>query len=402
MESIHTSSRREVTTAAREGTRYELQGGNMLERIFRDFPLAALLTGTGWLALAAAPVQAQGQHWTHSQGQCPPPPCGTPTYQYRPMTPPTTTPGMPGTPTTPQAQTPTQPTPMVPQAPALGGELASAVGGEDVAIAAGNVGYIDSAIIRNQFRLRFDSARDNNRPDRAEFFYPKCGCFGTPDAKGPPRPETMVDYQEVMAYLEWAPSQQFSAFVEVPYRFLNPEANDNTNGIGDVQVGVRWGLFSCQDMAMTLQLKVFLPTGDGFDGLGTEHYSVEPGFLAYVRLTDRLSVEAEVRDWISIDGSDFAGNVLRYGIGAGYDVYQDCNLTITPVAEFVAWSVLSGQVFDRDAGQVFDASGDTIVNGKLGVRATFGSSSIYAGYGRALTGDVWYKEVVRLEYRVSF
>src|SRR5207248_6321693 len=40
-----------------------------------------------------------------------------------------------------------------------------------------SVGYIDSAVPRTQFRLRYDSAYDNNRPDRAAFFYPKCGCF---------------------------------------------------------------------------------------------------------------------------------------------------------------------------------------------------------------------------------
>ena len=27
---------------------------------------------------------------------------------------------------------------------------------------------------------------------------------------------------------------------------------------------------------------------------------------------------------------------------------------------------------------------------------------LYAGYGHALTGDVWYKEIFRLEYRLKF
>ena len=29
-------------------------------------------------------------------------------------------------------------------------------------------------------------------------------------------------------------------------------------------------------------------------------------------------------------------------------------------------------------------------------------SDLYIGYGRALTGDVWYKEIFRLEYRLIF
>jgi len=30
------------------------------------------------------------------------------------------------------------------------------------------------------------------------------------------------------------------------------------------------------------------------------------------------------------------------------------------------------------------------------------NSDIYVGYGRALTGDVWYRDIVRLEYRLRF
>ena len=52
---------------------------------------------------------------------------------------------------------------------------------------------------------------------------------------------------------------------------------------------------------------------------------------------------------------------------------------------------------------VKDAAGETIVNLKLGTR--FGlsqSDSFYIGYGRALTSDVWYTDIFRLEYRRTF
>jgi hypothetical protein len=32
----------------------------------------------------------------------------------------------------------------------------------------------------------------------------------------------------------------------------------------------------------------------------------------------------------------------------------------------------------------------------------FGRSSIYVGYGHALTDATWYDDIVRLEYRVGF
>ena len=60
------------------------------------------------------------------------------------------------------------------------------------------VGYIDPAIIRTRFRVRYDAAYDNIKPSRAEFFWP----LGRPLGPGP-GPETSVDYQDLSAYLEW-------------------------------------------------------------------------------------------------------------------------------------------------------------------------------------------------------
>ena len=76
------------------------------------------------------------------------------------------------------------------------------------------------------FRLRFDAGFRDNRPDRAEFFYAKCGCFANPalvqppqlDAHGPPLPgETSIDYQELTSTLEYAFDKRFSAFVNLPF-----------------------------------------------------------------------------------------------------------------------------------------------------------------------------------------
>src|SRR5438270_9101732 len=58
------------------------------------------------------------------------------------------------------------------------------------------VGYIDSALPRNTFRLRFDAAYDFERPTRAEFFWART------INPGVPRPETRVDYQDLSSYLE--------------------------------------------------------------------------------------------------------------------------------------------------------------------------------------------------------
>jgi hypothetical protein len=292
--------------------------------------------------------------------------------------------------------------------PSLGPEQAAATLGLTAAL--DGAGYVDDAIPRTQMRVRFDAAYDDNRPDRAEFFYPKCGCFGG-SAPGPKLPETSVDYQEVSTYLEYAPSCRFSGFIEVPVRFINPEVNRDFTGIGDINVGSKLALISSDDTVLTFQGRVYVPTGNAREGLGTHHPSLEPALLLYQRLADRLALQAEFRDWIPIGGTDFQGNVLRYGVALNYLALNGHQFRVIPVSELVGWTVLSGKELDGLTGATMDATGDTIVNAKFGVRLGFGSleqrgllsqSELYVGYGRALTGAVWYKDILRVEYRLKF
>jgi hypothetical protein len=281
-------------------------------------------------------------------------------------------------------------------------------------------GYIDSAIPVSQFRLRFDSAYDDNRPDRAAFFYPKCGCFAAPTvplpmrdprASGPPLPERRVNYQELRSYLEVALDKQFSGFVEVPIRWINPEVNNNASGLGDILFGFKYAFVYTEDTVLTFQLENMAPSGDGNKGLGNDHWMTTPALLLFQRIGDSVFLEAEVRDYIPLERrTDFTGNVLRYGLGLSYLVYNTECFRIAPVTELVGWTVLSGKELTRE-GATLDAHGDTIVNAKLGVRIGFGQvegapvlnrTDLYVGYGRALTGEVWYKDMLRVEFRYRF
>lgn len=424
----------------------------MFRRVLKGSRSWALLAGTGAFfatGLASVPQAAAQVHLPDGR-QCPTPaypiPHATPGYPTVPGIPGAVTPGMPtpGAPTpgapTPGAQTPGAQTPdssLTPRTPDgtgtsdLSGDLGLAASGTSIAAgggafaasgaAASATGYLDNPIPITTFRVRYDSAYDNNRPDRAEFFYGKCGCFrvlgADPNAPGPPAVETKVDYQDIRAYLEAAFDNRASAFVELPVRFLNPEKNENATGFGDMNAGFKYAVIACPERYVTFQFRTYIPTGDADRGLGTNHVSLEPGVLLQQQLSDRLILNGEVQDWIPISGTDFAGNVLRYGVGLTYIALDSCNYRVMPVAEFVGWTVLDGKDFavpgnntDPMAGRVQDASGDTIVNAKLGVRFGFGEagpgslsqSSLYVGYGRALTGDVWYKDVLRVEYRLTF
>jgi hypothetical protein len=279
-----------------------------------------------------------------------------------------------------------------------------------------DVNYIDTAIVGDMLRFRFDAAYDNDVPDRAEFFYAKCGCFGTPDANGPPKPESSVDYQMVETRIEQCLTPNLSGFVELPVRFINPEQNDNAEGLGDVQVGFKYALQNCPDEVLTFQLRGYLPTGDAERGLGTDHASLEPALLLFKRLDRRSTFEAELRDWIPLDPASaegtgiegeryFSGNILRGGIGFGYDAIDACSWRLTPVVELVGWTVLDGigSSITGSHVKIEEVDGDTIINAKFGLRLTgdrFGSLSV--SYGHALTEKVWYDDVVRFEYRWSY
>jgi hypothetical protein len=299
--------------------------------------------------------------------------------------------------------------------PGLAEEQFASLGGDTVSLAQSNVGYIDSAIIRSQVRMRFDAAYGMNRPDRAEYYYTTWEAFGG-RMPNPPlgQPDPNVDFQLISTYLEYALTDRFSVFADVPVLFNNPSRNENHAGLGDMIAGFRWGLSNCCDRQLTFQLKNYFPTGDDDAWLSAGHYSIEPGLLYYQQLSDRVTLEAEFKDWISVDGAvnpqngdPYAGNVLQYGIGLGYNWRQRGHWTITPIVEFVGWTVLEGQVFEFDElGNELgpaDAAGDTIVNVKLGARITdCCGGGFYAGYGRSLTGDRWYEEIVRIEFRRPF
>jgi hypothetical protein len=282
--------------------------------------------------------------------------------------------------------------------------LATPGSAQIVASGAGSsVGYIDPALPMNQLRLRYDSAYDNRRPNRAEFFYAR----GAPLGPGLPLPEKSVDYQEVMGLIEYAPDEMTSVFVEFPCRFLNPEVNADHAGFGDMNAGLKRVLLGCPaESALTFQFRTWIPTGDAGKGLGNDHVSLEPALLFCQKVDECLTVEGELRYWIPIDGTDFAGDIVRYGIGASYLMMNSGCLQVRPVVEVVGWTVMDGAqtvVSPFNVATIEDAAGDTIVNAKVGVRATMnGSIDLYAGYGRPLTGDRWYDNVLRFELRLRF
>jgi hypothetical protein len=288
------------------------------------------------------------------------------------------------------------------------------------------VGYIEDATIESKVRLRFDTASHDTVPDRAEFFYAKCGCYSglpandpafDPDAPGPrPGAANDVNFRQLFLEGEFAVDPRVSIFGQIPIRWLLPQSFipgtggsfPNQTGFGDVRLGVKLGAVDSDVAALTAKVQLYLPTGDAAKGLGTDHASVEPAVLYQQQLSNIVTLESEVGVWLPIGGAapvpthadgKFAGTVLFYGIGPSFTVYETDRVQVAPVIELVGWRVRDG---NQTSAEGSDASGTNIVNLKIGARAIFGQGSVYAGYGHALTDQDWYDNIFRFEYRYSF
>jgi hypothetical protein len=293
------------------------------------------------------------------------------------------------------------------------------------------VGYIDDAIIESKVRVRFDAGFHDTVPDRAEFFYAKCGCYadaGDPDAPGP-RPGSAKDlnFQQLNVHGEYAVNERFSAFAQVPIRWIQPQAFisksippglvafSDQSGFSDLRAGAKVGIVASDEQSVTVQGQFYFPTGDASKGLGTHHTTFEPALLYYQRASDVVVIESQVGAWLPIGGSaavagtgtteDFSGNVFYYGVGSGFEIYKKDRVAFAPVIELVGWHVTSGfQTTEGADGSVVPrrAEGTNIVNLKFGARVTIDRGSFYVGYGHALTDSTWYDDIVRFEYRFSF
>jgi hypothetical protein len=291
------------------------------------------------------------------------------------------------------------------------------------------VGYIEDATVTSQVRFRFDAGFGNDTPDRAEFFYAKCGCyhfqpapFGDLDAPGPgPGVPTELNFQQYYAQAEFAAQDRFSVFAELPIRAIQPQdflpfgppfnPFPNQTGLGDIRAGAKVSLLADELRGVTFQLRAGLPTGDASKGLSTDTFNLEPAILYNQQLSDRVGLEAQFGSWHPFGGSDgvnspdkFSGNILYYGIGPSFDVVNTGRVRFAPVVELTGWRVIGGFQTSCDASGAcsFDTD-DNIVNLKFGARTFVDDrNSLYVGYGMALTSAEWYDQILRVEYRRGF
>lgn len=258
------------------------------------------------------------------------------------------------------------------------------------------VSFLDSALPRSLLRLRFDVNQYNRRPTRAEYLFPG-DAFAVP--------ETRVHTQELSTYVEYGLNEWFSTFMETPYKWVNPDQNDNVNGFGDFHFGAKFAGWNSATLLTAFQLRVGGHTSQ-HPQTGAGHWSIEPALLANWRIAELFTLEGQVGYWFPIGGTDFAGEVFKYGVGLSYGGRSETAIQLMPVAEIVGWTVTGGRQVVASAPGVFaveSAAGDTVLNGCLGLRFTLGhNADIYTGYSRSFTGVPWYRDTIRVEFRLFY
>jgi hypothetical protein len=299
-------------------------------------------------------------------------------------------------------------------------------------------GYIEDAVIRNRIRLRYDNMEGMTEPTRAEFIYASgtenSGIgFGSSGTSAEPLSE--IDMKEYSLHGELALLEKFSLFITAPFRavdrsdFESLTNDEDLEGPSDLRTGFRWGLLAAPDENLTFQVGVWAPTGDASQLLGTGHSSIDAGLLYRLRMSDRVTLFSELVDWQTLDAQEILvqdtnanefllgldANVLRYGGGVGYDFFNACDrrdgVQVTGLVEVVGWTVLDGFVSGLDYvgplvlngdpiadNVISDATGDTILNGKYGMRIQGDTHSFYLGYGQNFTQDRWYSDLFRVDY----
>jgi hypothetical protein len=297
--------------------------------------------------------------------------------------------------------------------------------------------FVDGVRPVTQLRFRYDGQFDVQRPDRAEYFFarentkpkqlePNGTCFRHGTGKGPTCIARTADFEDFSVYAEGAISR-FSIFVETPYREVGPETAAisytldpvnggccNRSGFADMNVGTKSLLLDCELLQIAFQFKVYIPTGNFLQGLGTAHTSLEPSLIFGLNLSPDSYFQAQLAYWFPIGGDDlYQGNVFHAHTSYNHVLCRILpDVVLVGTAECNYWGVIGGNYTETDYLGVgadgklapFAVSATACMfSAGPGVRL-FICDKIDFGVGSAFsfTGDRFAREQVRAEFRWRF
>ncbi len=266
-------------------------------------------------------------------------------------------------------------------------------------VPAANAGiFLDFARPRSMTRFRWNHGENLILPDRNEYFW---GAIGGP---GPGLPETGLDYDELTIYLETA-SDNFSLFIETPYRNNDPDINFGSGGFGDLRFGTKSLLVDCELLQFTFQFTTTVPTGRSGNGLGTGHTSLEPALLASLKLAPDTYMQAQLAEWIPLGGTPgVQGSLLRYNFAFNRVMYRPLPDTdLIGILEFGGFAFQAGGFTDPVSGLVLPSNEDGYFYLGPGLRLSV-CDKLDVGFGAsfALTDQHFADQIYRIELRYFY
>ena len=203
--------------------------------------------------------------------------------------------------------------------------------------------FQDTVRPKTYTRIRYDYGENLTQPDRAEFFWARTGTGGGAgvagfNAKGPPKPETSLHYDELSLYQEIA-AGGFGFFIEEPYRSVYPDVNDHDANFGDLNLGTKSLLVDCELLQVAFQFRTYIPTGNSRNGIGTGHASLEPALLASLKLTPTTYLQSQLAEWIPIGGDqDYQGATIHYHFSVNHSWFKRGALEVISTGEANGWT----------------------------------------------------------------
>lgn len=253
--------------------------------------------------------------------------------------------------------------------------------------------------IRN-IRTRFDAAYGLTAPDRAEYFWAAAG-------EGPAIPPGKIDYYD-FRYISESGGDKLSVVTDIPVRVLNYAPDVSTGGLGNISMATKTAIVTGDDWYVSNIFRMYLPLGSESRGTANGHLSLEPGLLARYRYNDELYFHGQLKWWIPMGGNkQFTGQVLNYGWGLSYILYETDAYAVLPTLEFDGWSVLSGKQTQTN-GTVTSIKDDNFVNILGGIRYVLGPAGDLGLFEFGVTGGLhtgsagWYRQMLRVELRWTY
>ncbi|MEK6236084.1 MAG: hypothetical protein N2C14_15370 [Planctomycetales bacterium] len=257
---------------------------------------------------------------------------------------------------------------------------------------------IEPARPTRMIQIEFDSLWNIEFPDRLEYYWARIA------APGPANVETDLDMSELRFHIETGGSK-FSLITEHVLRSVDPEANGNSVGYGDMSIGTKLVVYEGDTSIFTYFQRTHIPTGVIRRGLGANRVALEHALLMDVELSCVTHMHGILDWWINISGDPMLkGTFIKYGLGFTHLLYERpySDFAIIPSLEFVGWSIVDGAatvatdtIADIDADGIFSIHAGTRVLVTHNCELGFGTST-------AITTNHWYENQFRIDLRILY